>query len=145
MSDAYEKLKFFKKKCNFNLFSNYQIKIVFLFKKVMLIKKKLSNLLKLLVEEQKRVNRQKKMNIEKQKINLTSLMGSESGGNPIKNANRSRRTTKDSNTNTGADYGDFSNPTQLGTSLLHLVKTTPHQGHTHAVASTALGTDGGTK
>jgi len=74
MSDAYERLKFFKKKSNFNLFSNYQIKIIFLFKKVMIIKKKLSNLLKLLIKEQKRVNRQKIMNIEKQKINLTRLL-----------------------------------------------------------------------
>ena len=74
ISNSCEKLKFFKKKSNFILFSKYQIKIVFLFKKVITIKKKLSNLLKLLVKEQKKKNKQKKIDNKKQKLNLTLLL-----------------------------------------------------------------------
>jgi predicted ATPase len=74
ISNSCEKLKFFKKKSNFILFSKYQTKIVFLFKKIIIIKKKLSNLLKLLVKEQKRMNKQKKVDNAKQKMNLTLLL-----------------------------------------------------------------------
>ena len=63
-SDSSKLLKFLKKNTDFILFSKFQFKIVFLLKKALLMKEKMSKLLKILIE---------KFKLKNSKQNVTNL------------------------------------------------------------------------